>query len=234
MSVTKYKTDEWVNYRAITKEYGLTIPALKNIFIEEGLLEGKNLSPMAQENGIGIKETVSSKFGQDERILWNVPVINQILGKRNLALLVGNERFFLAENFSQITDTIAYLGRSLLRFLKFSTAPAEEIVPYPKWVVEKLGSSQMDLVERAVSGLQEAIYENIQYFYVENQKEFKGLLFNNFFFALELTKSYPSNDHDKMRLMFFNRLYCFLGEWATDEKITQHHRQPTKQMVVNI
>lgn len=229
MQTTRYKRDEWENYRSIARSYGVTIPALKKIFREEGLLEGNQLSKTAQKNEIGIKETITSKFGTDERILWKVPVVNFLLGKRNMSPLKGDEAYFFAENFSQITLTIGYLGRGMLRFLKFSTAAGEEIEPLPQWYRERFGDESFELAEKSVRGLQEAIYEGDGYLCVADRREFVNLLEQHFHRAFELARLYPMNEYEKMRLMFFKRLYQFIGEWVTDKKISQHHRQPRKQ-----
>ena len=228
MNNSKYKIGEWENYRSIAKDYGLTIPALKKIFKEEGLLLGNDLSQFAQDNKIGIKETISNDYGENERILWNIPEISQILGNRNLTPLIGDETYLFVENFSQLTENIAYLGKSLLSFLQFPISIEDNIKPYPLWITEQYGSSEIHFIEKAVSGLHEAVFENGKYLMVEDQKEFNKFLSEDFFFAFELTKIYPANEDEKLRLVFFNKLYQFFGDWATTKRIKQFHRQPAK------
>lgn len=228
MQMSKYKKNHWENYRSIARDYGITVPALKNIFREEGLLEGNRLTANALEKEIGVRETITSRFGTDERILWNVPEINFILGKRNMTQLIGNEVFFFAENFSQITQTIGYLGRNMLLLLKFSLETESAIKILPEWYRKKFGNALFDPADQTVRGLQEAIYESHRYLYVADQNEFINLLEHDFHRAFELSKVYPANEYEKIRLMFFKRLYQFIGEWATDRRISQYHRQPRK------
>lgn len=228
MQTSKYKKNEWENYRSIARAYGVTVPAFKKILREEGFLQGNELTETALEKGIGLKETITSRFGTNERILWNVPEINFILSKRNMTRLIGDETFFIAENFSQITQTIGYLGRNMLRMLKFSSGPGAEIEIIPEWYRKKFGNELFDQADQAVRGLQDAIYESHRYLYVAGQDEFITLLEQDFEPSFELSKVYPANEYEKMRLMFFKRLYQFIGEWATDQRIAQYHRQPRK------
>jgi hypothetical protein len=228
MLTSKYKKNEWENYRSIAGDFGITIPALKKILREEGFLQGDRLTAAALEKEIAVKETITSRFGTNERILWNVPEINLILNKRNMTRLIGDETFFFAENFSQITQTIGYLGENMLRLLKFSLAPGSEIEIQPEWYRKKFGDELSDRAEQAVQGLQDAIYESHRYLYVADQDEFISLLEQDFQRSFELSKLYPANEYEKMRLMFFKRLYQFIGEWATDRRIAQYHRQPRK------
>lgn len=226
--MSKYKINEWENYRSIARDYGITIPALKKILQAEGLLEGNRLTVTALEKGVGISETITSRFGTDERILWNVPEINFILGKRNMGRLVGDEVFFFAENFSQITQSIGYLGRNMLRLLKFSPETGAAIDMLPEWYRRKFGDGSFDSADQAVQGIQEAIYESHRYLYAANQNEFFNLLEQDFHRSFSLAEVYPASDFEKMRLMFFKRLYQSIGEWATDQRIAQYHRQPRK------
>ena len=228
MQTSKYKINEWENYRSIAKGYGVTVPALKKIFREEGLLKGNQLNAAALEKGIGIKETITSRFGTNERILWNVPEIDIILGKRNMTRVIGEETFFLPENFSQVTQTIGYLAKNMIRLLKFSPEIGAEIDILPEWYRKKLGNDSFDLAQQLVSGLQDAIYESHRYLRAADQGEFINLLEQDFHRSFELSKFYPANEYEKMRLMFFKRLYQFIGEWATDKRINQYHRQPRK------
>ena len=228
MQMSKYKKNEWENYRSIAKDYGITIPALKKIFREEGLLDGNRLTETAVEKKIGIRETITSRFGTDERILWNVPEINIFLGKRNMTRLIGEETLFIPENFSQVTRTIGYLAKKLLRLLRFSLEPGAEIDLLPEWYRKKFGNDSIDSAEQTVQGLQDAIYESHRYLYAADQEDFLNLLEHDFHRAFELSKVYPANEYEKMRLMLFKRLYQFIGEWATDQRIAQYHRQPRK------
>lgn len=234
MQKSKYKIGEWENYRSIAKTFGLTIPALKKILVEEGLLAGHQLSKLALDQQVGLTEMISSRFGEDKRILWQVAAINRILGKRNIFPLIGKEEFLFAENFMQITSNIGYLGRELHRFLKFPTIPEDEINTYPFWIQNHFGKSfGINLVDEAISGLQEAIYENHKYLFVADQREFIDLLDNDFQAAFELAKLHQANQYEKMRMVIFTRLFQFLGEWATDKRIAQYHRQPVKLNTAN-
>lgn len=226
---TKYKKGEWENYRSIAKTFGITIPALKKNFREEGLLDGNRLSEKALGKAIGIKEPITSRFGTGERILWKVTEINLLLFKRNLQQLTNEETYLWAENFSQITQTIGYLGRSMLGFLELSAE--DERQGYPEWCREKFGNEQGGLIDETVRSLQEAIYESHSYLRAADQIEFVELLEQNFKFGFSLAEIYADNEYKKMRLMFFKRLYQFIGEWATDKRINQYKRQPHKKTV---
>lgn len=228
MLTSKYMKNEWENYRSIARDFGITIPALQKILRKEGFLEGNQLTAAAREREFAVEETITSRFGTNQRILWNVPEINIILGKRKMTRLVGDETFLIAESFSEITKNISYLGRNMLRLLKFSSEPDSEIEILPEWYRKKIGNVLSEKADQAVQGLRESIYESHRYFYVADQDEFISLLVQDFQQAFELSKLYPANEYEKMRLMFFKRLYEFIGEWATDKRIAQYHRQPRK------
>lgn len=230
MQTSKYKKNEWENYRSIAKAYGITVPALKKILREEDLLQGNQLTAAALQKEIAVRETITSRFGINERILWNVPEIDIILGKRNMTRLIGDQTFFFAENFSQITQTIGFLGKNMLRLLKFSTGPGSEIEILPEWYLKNFGN-ESDRADQVVRGLQESIYDSHRYLYVADQDEFITLLEQDFHRSFELSKHYPANEYEKMRLMFFKRLYQFIGEWATDKRIAQYRRQPRKSCI---
>lgn len=228
MEKSGFKKNEWENYRSIAKVYGITIPALKKIFREESLLGGNHLSKKARENDIGITETITLRCGKSERILWNIPEIDNILRGREMRRLIGKEAFFFAENFSQIPRTIEYLGGSMLRFLKFLNEKAE-IDVHPRWYRNKFGNESTDFADKSVKELQNAVYESNRYLRVASQDEFIILLEQDFAHSFGLTKFYPADDYEKMRLMFLKRFYQFIGEWATDDMITQYHRKPRKK-----
>lgn len=226
MQKSKYKIGEWENYGSIAKSFGLTIPALKKILVEEGLLIDNQLSKLALEQQIGLTESISSRLTENKRILWKMPTIKRLLGKKNLFPLVGDEVFRVSENFMQITSRIGYLGIELLRFLKLSATCQGEINTYPEWLKKYFGKSfSRNLVDEAISGLQDAIYENHQYLYVANQKEFIELLNRDFNGAFKLAKYYRANQYEKMRLALFTRFYQFIGECSTDQRIAQYHQQ---------
>jgi len=103
-STHKYKKEqkvrsmkEFENYKGLSREFGVTIPFIKKIFQEEGIISGKEPTDKAVAMNIFQEKEVNGRFSQGlvTMYLWDSGMVKVLLEKYGVSNHKNNKELFI-------------------------------------------------------------------------------------------------------------------------------------------
>jgi hypothetical protein len=108
MENSLWKYGVWESYKSIAIAHGLTIAALKRHLSVAGWLLGTRPTEQAVNTGVAVVEQLTGgRYGDVERILWNVPVVVEYLTAHGAPVLDEERARFYIRHRHQAVDRIS-------------------------------------------------------------------------------------------------------------------------------
>jgi len=102
---------EFENYKGLSREFGVTIPFIKKIFQEEGIISGKEPTDKAVAMNIFQEKEVNGRFSQGlvTMYLWDSGMVKDLLEKHGVSNYKNSKELFIDSKY-KAADRVSEAG----------------------------------------------------------------------------------------------------------------------------